>query len=82
MRHLEEARAAEWQRRGVRPRDASNEAFWEAAREAGLWNPDDPDSRLEVNRLGMQIVSDAVETLSPEDQFLVTGGKQGKDPFA
>lgn len=80
--HLHEAIAAEWQRRGVKPRNGSNEAFWEAAREAGLWNADDPESRLAVNRLGMQIVTSARETLSAEDQFLVTGGEHGRDPFA
>lgn len=81
VRHLHEAIAAEWQRRGIRPRNATNGAFWEAVRESGLGDPDDLDSRLEVNRLGMQIVTMATETLSDEDKFIVTGGREGRDPF-
>lgn len=60
VRRFRQAIAAEWQSRGVVPRDASNDAFWEAALSAGLWNPEDPESRLEVNRLGMQLVDAAV----------------------
>lgn len=76
-RRLSEAIAAEWARRGVVPRDSSGPAFRQAAREAGLGSPGDP----EYTRLAIDVVAAATESLSEEDRLIVTGGREGRDPF-
>ncbi len=45
-------------------------------REAGLGSPGDPD----YTRLAIDVVAAAKETLSDEDRFIVTGGREGRRP--
>ena len=77
-RRFEEAIAEEWARRGVTPRDSTGPAFRAAVREAGVGSPGEP----EYTRLALDVVNAAKESLSPEDKFIVTGGREGQDPFA
>lgn len=76
-RRFNEAIAAEWARRGVVPRDSTGPAFREAVREAGLGSPGGP----EYTRLAVDVVAAATASLSEEDKFIVTGGREGRDPF-
>jgi hypothetical protein len=61
---------------GVTPRGTDGPAFREACREAGLGSPGDP----EYTRLAIKVVNDAQNTLSEEDKYLVSGGREGRDP--
>lgn len=76
-RRFNEAIAAEWARRGVVPRDSTGPAFRQAVREAELGSPGDP----EYTRLAIDVIARATERLSAEDRFIVTGGREGRDPF-
>jgi hypothetical protein len=76
-RRFNEALAAEWARHGVRPRDAGGPAFRQAVAEAGIEFP----SR-EYSELAIDVVRDATARLSDEDRFIITGGREGSDPFA
>lgn len=75
-RRFQEAIAAEWARHGVTPCNSTGPAFRESVREAGLGVPGDPD----YTRLALAVVETAKETLSEEDKFIVTGGREGRDP--
>jgi hypothetical protein len=77
-RRFNEAIAAEWASRGVVPRDSSGAAFREAVREAGLGRPGDP----RYARVVVDVMAAAEARLSDEDRFIVTGGREGRDPFA
>lgn len=77
-RHLDEAIAGQWKSRGVEPRGYGAAAWREATTAAGLGAPGDPD----YTELALNIVSEAVASLSDEDKFIVTGGREGKDPFS
>jgi hypothetical protein len=76
-RRFDEAIAAEWARHGVKPRDVGGPAFRQAVAEAGIEFP----SR-EYTELAMDVVRDATARLSDEDRFIITGGREGSDPFA
>lgn len=77
-RHLDEAIAERWESLGVEPRGYGATAWREATVAAGLGAPGEPD----YTRLALSIVSEAVASLSDEDRFIATGGREGKDPFA
>jgi hypothetical protein len=77
-RRFDEAIASEWARHGVKLRDSTGPAFRQAVREAGLGSPGDP----EYSELAIAVVRTAKEALSEEDKFIVTGGREGRDPCA
>jgi hypothetical protein len=74
-RRFDKAIAAEWARHGVRPSDRGGPAFRQAVAEAAF------PSR-EYSELAMDVVRDATARLSDEDRFIITGGREGSDPFA
>jgi hypothetical protein len=70
---LEEAISNEWAKLGVVPRDSTGVAFRQAVKEAGLGGPG-------YTRTAMKVVDDATKSLSEEDLYLVTRGRDGRAP--
>jgi dihydroxyacetone kinase len=75
-RRLHEAIATEWAKLGVVPRDSTGAAFRQAVKEAGLGGPGEPG----CSRTAMKVVDDATKSLSEEDLYLVTRGREGRAP--
>jgi hypothetical protein len=74
-RRFDEAIQKEWERQGVVPRGPGPGHFAEALREAGL----PPVGNPNYTRLALDVVNSAAKSLSPEDQFIITQGREGKD---